>query len=106
MENQRIWLLGFVVMPDHLHLVLAPRAPHQLCTVTQNLFNYTARQINTHLRRQGSLWAEEYYEHLLASREKVQPCLDYIYLNRCAKIWLLKRPTGPIPACVLNITTA
>ncbi len=85
LENQRIWLLGFVVMPDHLHLVLAPRAPHELHTVTQNLFSYTARQINTHLRRQGALWAEEYYEHLLASREKVQPCLDYIYLNPVRK---------------------
>lgn len=85
LENRRLWLLGFVVMPDHLHLVLAPRSPHQLRTVTQNLFSYSARQINTQLHRLGSLWAEEYYEHLLASREKVQPCLDYIYLNPVRK---------------------
>ena len=84
-ENWRLWLLGFVVMPDHLHLVMAPRAPHQLRTVMQNLFSYSARQINTQLRRQGSLWAEEYYEHLLTSREKVQPCLDYIYQNPVRK---------------------
>jgi len=80
-ENQRIWLLGFVIMPDHLHLVLAPRQPHSLRGVMQLLCSYTARRINTYLHRQGALWAEEYYEHLLASREKVQPCLDYLYLN-------------------------
>ena len=84
-ENQRVWLLGFVVMPDHFHLVLAPRSPHTLRSVMQLLCSYTARQINTRLHRQGSLWAEEYYEHLLASREKVQPCLDYIYQNPVRK---------------------
>jgi REP element-mobilizing transposase RayT len=80
-ENRRIWLLGFVVMPDHLHLVLAPRPPQLLREVMQLFCSFTARQINAHLSHQGSLWSEEYYEHLLASREKVQPCLDYIYLN-------------------------
>ncbi|TAN37257.1 MAG: hypothetical protein EPN23_05980 [Verrucomicrobia bacterium] len=84
-ENQRIWLLGFVIMPDHLHLVLAPRPPQLLREVMQLFCSFTARQINAHLCRQGSLWAEEYYEHLLASREKVQPCLDYIYLNPVRK---------------------
>ena len=85
MDHQRLWLLGFVIMPDHLHLVLAPRMPHLLRDVMKSLCSYSARLINEQLRRRGPLWAEEYYEHLLANGDEVQPFIEYIHLNPVRK---------------------
>jgi REP element-mobilizing transposase RayT len=80
-ENRRIWLLGFVVMPDHVHLVLAPRAPFLLRQVTHSLFGYYVRKLNAQLCRKGPVWEEEYHEHLVTGRGEVHEFLDYIYLN-------------------------
>lgn len=84
-ENRKIWLLGFVVMPDHVHLVLAPRHPYLLRDVTQSLFGFTARKLNAMNLRTGPFWEEEYYEHLVTGRGEVQEFLDYVYLNPVRK---------------------
>jgi putative transposase len=84
-ENRRIWLLGFVVMPDHVHLALAPRAPFLLRQVTHSLFGYFVRKVNAGMHRTGPVWEEEYHEHLVTGRGEVHEFLDYIHLNPVRK---------------------
>jgi putative transposase len=84
-ENRKIWLLGFVVMPDHVHLALAPRAPFLLRQVTHSLFGYFVRKVNAEMHRAGPVWEEEYHEHLVTGRGEVHTFLDYIHLNPVRK---------------------
>lgn len=84
-EQQQIWLLGFVIMPDHVHLVLAPRQPFLLQQTMHTLWRHTARVINRNQRRTGALWAEEYYEHALTGRGKIEEALNYLYQNPVRK---------------------
>ena len=84
-EQRQIWLLGFVIMPDHVHLVLAPRPPRLLQEVMHTLCRHTARVINSSQQRTGALWAEEYYEHVLTGRGKIGEALNYIYQNPVRK---------------------
>jgi REP element-mobilizing transposase RayT len=81
LEQQRIWLPGFVLMPDHLHPVLAPRATFSLKQVLHSLFSFSAQRINQRFQRHGALWMEEYFEHHLRDRDEVRPCLNYLHLN-------------------------
>ena len=88
--NRYIWLLGFVFMPDHIHLILAPREPHTLAQVTKSLFNFSSKKINELRKQDSSVWETEYYEHLLTGRDKMQECLEYIYLNPVRKGFVRK----------------
>jgi len=49
-------------MPDHLHFV-AELKIDGLPKLMHSLKSYTAKQINAVLKRQGSLWQDQYYEH-------------------------------------------
>ena len=81
LEQQRIWLLGFVLMPDHGHLVLAPRPPCTLHQVLHSLFSFSAQKINELRGQHGALWMEEYFDRHLRDREETRQCLDYLHLN-------------------------
>ena len=54
-ENQRYELGDFVIMPNHAHLLIAPRAEWELESVLQSLKRYCAREINAALGTQGDL---------------------------------------------------
>ena len=84
-EQAQIWLLGFVIMPDHVHLALAPRQPFLLQQTMHTLWRHTARVINRNQKRTGALWAEEYFEHLLTGHGKIEEVLNYMYQNPVRK---------------------
>ncbi|MCX7010709.1 MAG: transposase [Kiritimatiellaeota bacterium] len=85
LDQHHIWLLGFVIMPDHVHVVLAPREPHSLQEVAQSLFGFSSRQINRRLQRHGALWMEEFFERHLRDEDETRQCLDYLHLNPVRK---------------------
>ena len=85
LEQQRIWLLGFVLMPDHGHFILAPRPPFSLQQVLHSLFSFSAHEINKRLHRHGTLWMEEFFEHHLRDQAEIRQSLDYVHLNPVRK---------------------
>ncbi|TAN37262.1 MAG: XTP/dITP diphosphatase [Verrucomicrobia bacterium] len=85
LEDQRIWLLGFVLMPDHCHFVLAPRPPFSLKQVLHSLFSFSAQKINHLLHRHGAFWMEEFFERHLLNQEETRKCLEYLHLNPVRK---------------------
>ena len=94
-EQQRIGLLGFVLMPDHCHIVLAPRTPFSLKQVLHSLFSFSAQAINKRLHRQGALWMEEYFERHLRDQEETRQCLAYLHLNPVRKGLVQKAEDWP-----------
>jgi len=73
-------LLSFVVMPDHLHLVIVPNS-RSLSEIMKSIKGYSSRKINESLDRNGPIWENGYFDYLLDGREKLLARIRYIREN-------------------------
>ena len=60
-EDKRIWLYGFVIMPNHLHLLWRKQDAWAEKSVEQMFLKYTAQQIKFQLVDKGQLEELETY---------------------------------------------
>jgi len=73
-------LHAFVVMPNHVHLLITPAIP--LPKLTKSLKGITAKQANTMLALTGSrFWQEESYDHLVRDEREFEKIRNYIEEN-------------------------
>ncbi len=92
-HDQRLWyeLYVVVVMPDHAHLILTPfvdeqgREIYSLVEIMRNIKGASAHLINRQLRRQGPVWQEESFDHVLRSSESLDAKIDYVSQNPVRK---------------------
>jgi REP element-mobilizing transposase RayT len=74
-------LLAYVIMPDHLHLVVQPRGSKNISEFMASFKKYSARSINQHLGRSGPVWRREFFDHVLRTREHLDELADYVHDN-------------------------
>ena len=73
-------LHAFVVMPNHVHLLVTPAV--LLAQLTKSLKGITAKRANAILRLTGrTFWQEESYDHLVGSRREFDKIVSYIENN-------------------------
>jgi hypothetical protein len=83
---------AFVVMPNHVHLLVTPHIP--IAKLTRRLKGYTAREANRLLGRTGeAFWQAESYDHWVRSEEEWGRIVRYIENNPVAA-GLAARPEG------------
>lgn len=71
---------AFVVMPNHVHMLLSPRVP--LPRLTKTLKTFTARRANQVLGLTGNpFWQEENYDRLVRNRREFDRIHNYIENN-------------------------
>jgi REP element-mobilizing transposase RayT len=85
-HDRRITLYAFVVMPDHVHLLICPLRnekgwPFPLVDILQCMKGATAHRINALLHRSGPVWEEESFDHVLRSDESLKEKCEYIRQN-------------------------
>lgn len=80
-DGDRYDLDRFVVMPNHVHLLVQFRPPTTLREQCRNWLHYTAVQINRILGRRGRLWQGEPFDHLLRSGRQFTYLRGYIADN-------------------------
>lgn len=74
-------LLAFVIMPDHLHLIIKP-LPHQtLSKIMQQLKGGSSFQLNKLLNKSGPFWQKESFDHLIRDQAGLRDKWDYIREN-------------------------
>jgi putative transposase len=74
--NLRAW----VIMPNHVHVLLEPKVP--LATITRWLKGSTARQANEILGRTGNtFWQNESFDHWVRNEEELNRIVRYIEYN-------------------------
>ena len=74
-------LYAAVVMPDHVHMIIAPYELTTLETVLQLIKGASAFYVNRQFRRSGPLWQRESFDHILRNGESVRAKSDYICGN-------------------------
>ncbi|MEI8371298.1 MAG: transposase [Planctomycetota bacterium] len=82
-DGQRYEVGCYVVMPNHVHMVLRPTVPRQfsLEKILQSWKTYTARQINTDLGSCDSLWEQESFDRIIRDEEHLWRAIQYIGRN-------------------------
>ena len=83
-KQEWYYLLSFVIMPDHFHLILIPESK-DISHCMQSIKGFSSRQINKVLNRRGTIWQEGFYDYILDSEEKVLSRIKYIEDNPVRK---------------------
>jgi REP element-mobilizing transposase RayT len=77
-------LQAAVVMPDHVHLIFRI-IERSLANVLQKIKGSSARQVNFVLKRTGSLWMEESFDHVIRHEAELQEKIEYVRNNPVKK---------------------
>jgi putative transposase len=108
----RMKLYVFVIMPNHIHLIVKLIQEYTLSDVMRDFKRHTARQIirqfkakeespnlellqnlNKDLRQEHKVWEDRYDARDVFSVEFLQQKMDYIHHNPCQAHWnLVARP--------------
>jgi len=100
---------AYVLMPDHLHLVVTPREGGNVSQVMHSLKLYTARQIGALLGSKGGIWQSRFYERVLRTPKGIEVALAYVH-NNPVKAGLADRPGdyawSSYRACILREPTS
>jgi len=83
-KQEWYYLLSFVIMPDHMHLILIPKDKN-ISECMKSIKGFSARRINSLLDRKGSIWQDGFYDYILDSEEKVLGRMKYIEHNPVRK---------------------
>ena len=76
------WDVGdFIVMPNHVHALVQPLSDHPLEETLYSVKRFAAREINKHLKRTGSIWQKEYYDHIVRNVDELNKIRKYIAEN-------------------------
>lgn len=80
-NGDRYDLLGFVVMNDHVHVVVDPQPGLQLEKLTGAWKGTSARYINVGRNRTGPVWQDETWDRIIRTEEELHEKLQYILNN-------------------------
>ena len=83
-EGTRYFLSGWCVMPNHVHVVVTPLAPHTLPEILHSWKSFTSNQINRKLGLSGTLWERESFDHVIRSSEEWERLVSYTEENPVA----------------------
>jgi REP element-mobilizing transposase RayT len=104
-ENKRIFLYGFVIMPNHIHLVWKMQEGNKLQNVQRDFLKFTAQTIKFDLietnpsllerflkagkDRQYHFWQRNSYNKRIFNRVVLEQKLNYIHHNPLQEKWKL-----------------
>jgi putative DNA methylase len=83
-QGERYALHSWVIMPNHVHVVVTPSPEHPLSEILHSWKSYTSNQINGTLGRSGRLWEEESFDHVVRNEESLIKFTSYIDNNPVA----------------------
>ena len=79
-ENRQQWVC-ILVMPDHVHPIIKLGPGQMLAQVLHSMTRFTAREINKHLSRIGSLWQKGYTDWGIRDETVLNKTIRYCYAN-------------------------
>jgi putative transposase len=83
LEKVRGWygfyVTGFVVMPEHVHLIISEPERSNLAVALQMLKQIVSQELNEHAT--APFWQPRYYDFNVYHEEKLMEKLDYVHRN-------------------------
>ena len=80
-EGERVAMISFVIMPNHVHALFVQNPLWPLEKLLQSWKRFTTREINKLLDRAGNLWQRDYFDRLVRDEKHFANCIRYIRRN-------------------------
>ncbi|MEM9237063.1 MAG: competence/damage-inducible protein A [Verrucomicrobiota bacterium] len=80
-DGERYVLGDFVIMPNHVHVLLVPTDGHELSDILKSWKSFTAKAVNRAESQSGRFWQSESWDHIVRSRRQLERFQDYIAEN-------------------------
>ena len=80
-DGERYAMGNFVIMPNHVHVLVVPAAGHELSEILKSWKMFTAKAVNKAEGRSGTFWQAESWDHLVRSRKQLERFQGYIGEN-------------------------
>ena len=80
-DRERYCMGDFVIMPNHVHLLVSFGSPEAMRVQFASWLRYTARRINEITNSSGRFWQQEPFDHLVRSVDQYQYLRKYIEDN-------------------------
>ena len=80
-DGTRYQLGEYVIMPNHVHVLVRPAEDQPLESILHSWKSFTAKQANIILKKSGAFWCEEYFDHLVRSATQYEKFCGYIREN-------------------------
>jgi REP element-mobilizing transposase RayT len=91
-DGIRYRLFAWVVMPNHVHALLARFESFKIKKILQCFKSYTAHKANKLLHREGQFWLEDYFDRYIRNPEHFERTVRYIE-NNPVKARLCAKPS-------------
>lgn len=79
--GERYELGAWVVMSNHVHVIVRPLPGHPLATITHSWKSFTANQLNRLTGSTGPFWQEESYDRIIRNADEYRRIERYILEN-------------------------
>ena len=80
-QDDRCSTYAFVIMPNHVHVVVRPLGDWQLEQILDSWKGFVGHSVNKFMQRSGPLWQEESYDRIIRDEEHLFRVVQYIGKN-------------------------
>jgi REP element-mobilizing transposase RayT len=80
-EGSRFRLTAYVVMDDHVHVVVTPALTHPLTSIVRGWKGYSAHSLQRCSGRCGRVWQAESYDHIVRDATALEAIVSYVLDN-------------------------
>ncbi len=80
-DGDRYQLGDFVIMPNHVHVLVRPTEGYELEKILHSWKSFTAKQANALINGSGDFWRSEYFDHVVRSAAQYEKFCAYIREN-------------------------
>lgn len=94
-DGERYDLGPWVIMPNHVHVVIRPFPDQPLAKILHSWKSFTSKQINARIGGSGRLWAREYFDQFLRDPGHLDAVARYIHENPVAAGLVLRARDWP-----------
>jgi len=74
-------VLGYVILPDHLHMLILTGWRGGISRIMQRIKGHSSHQINIEAQEFGPVWKADFYSTIIVSRARYNSALNYVHNN-------------------------
>lgn len=87
-DGERYNLIAFVVMPNHVHILMKLKEGQEMIEIMRSIKSFTAKKINKSEKRTGPVWQSESYDRLIRGQRHFENVVRYIIANNKDLAWV------------------
>jgi REP element-mobilizing transposase RayT len=79
--QERYDVLAYVVMDDHVHVVVTPVEAFSLQAIVHTWKSFTANRLQRDFGRIGAIWQREYFDRIIRDEAELLEKIEYVLGN-------------------------